>query len=68
MFNPDDIDEDYIVWCVAYDEYYGYDNETDAQTRAFLRTLLADAWDEGFNASENNATDTPNPYRTVKGN
>ncbi len=31
MFNPDDIDEDYIVWCVAHDEYYGYDDETDAQ-------------------------------------
>ena len=28
-----------------------------------VKRMLAKAWDEGFNASENNVTDTPNPYR-----
>lgn len=27
------------------------------------KRMQADAWDEGFNASENNIEDTPNPYR-----
>ena len=33
-----------------------------------LRRIKAAAWDEGFNVSENNVADTPNPYRTVKDN
>ena len=67
-----DIDEDYIVYSVANDDYGDYDHEAAAETLAFLRELKAAAWDEGFSdgwdRGHYESGNETNPYRIVKGN
>jgi hypothetical protein len=39
------------------------ESELIAEFTRFVNSIKADAWDEGFNVSENKVMDTPNPYR-----
>ena len=51
---------------ILSDYYYGPSDVWDDYVKAvkeWARNERAEAWDEGFNASENNIEDTTNPYR-----
>ena len=53
--------ESMALW--AAEAIFQYVNENPSVSVHYIRRRMAEAWDEGFNASENDIEDTPNPYR-----
>ena len=52
-----------LICEAAFQYEWGYSGELEKAARECIARIKADAWDEGFNVSENKVMDTPNPYR-----
>lgn len=64
--SDDTPDESLLVDLASHSWHEPEDFDQEAEIRRVQRGIAkikAEAWDEGFNASENNIMDTPNPYR-----